>query len=67
MVEGKWTTTYRRKRYDGEFTYTEWITEEELLADIAKSTPPSGKRSVTNVYVDPATGKLVVEYDDGLT
>jgi len=66
MAKGKWTTTYRRKRYDGEFTYTEWITEEELLADIAKSTPPSGKRAVTNVYIDPATGKLIVEYDDGL-
>jgi len=28
------------------------------------SSPPSGMCRVTNLYVDPATGKLVVEYDD---
>lgn len=31
--------------------------------DIA-STPPSGKYKVVNLYVDPVTGKLFVEYDD---
>lgn len=28
------------------------------------SSPPSGKCKVKNFYVDPATGKLVVEYDN---
>jgi len=28
------------------------------------SSPPSGKCRVINLYVDPATGKLVVEWDD---
>ena len=26
--------------------------------------PPTGKCQVTNLYVDPDTGRLVVEYDD---
>jgi len=26
--------------------------------------PPTGKYQVTNLYVDPDTGRLVVEYDD---
>lgn len=29
-----------------------------------ESKAPVGKYKVTNIYVDPATGKLVVEYDD---
>lgn len=29
-----------------------------------KSEPPTGKYQVKNLYVDPATGKLVVEYED---
>ena len=28
------------------------------------SNPPSGKYKVTNIYVDPVTGKLTVQYDD---
>ncbi|KAF0138177.1 MAG: hypothetical protein FD153_1484 [Rhodospirillaceae bacterium] len=28
------------------------------------STPPTGKYKVTNIYVDPTTGKAVVKYDD---
>ena len=28
------------------------------------SEPPPGKCRVTNLYVDPLTGRLVVEYDD---
>ena len=28
------------------------------------SSPPSGKYKVINIYVDPATGKCVVEYED---
>lgn len=28
------------------------------------SVPPPDKYKVINIYVDPATGKLVVEYDD---
>jgi hypothetical protein len=40
---------------DGEL----WPINSEL-----KSKPPSGYYRVTNLYVDPATKKLVVEYDD---
>jgi hypothetical protein len=29
------------------------------------SRPPLGQFRVTNLYVDPATKKLTVEYDDG--
>jgi hypothetical protein len=29
-----------------------------------ESTPPSGKYPVKNLYVDPSTGRLTVEYDD---
>ena len=28
------------------------------------SVPPNGKYKVTNIYVDPDTGRTVVEYDD---
>ncbi len=28
------------------------------------SDPPSGKCRVVNVYIDPATGRVIVEYDD---
>lgn len=28
------------------------------------SVPPSGKNKVVNLYVDPDTGKLVIEYDN---
>ena len=31
---------------------------------IVLSIPPSGKCLVKNIYYDPTTGKLVVEYDD---
>lgn len=38
---------------------------EPLVVDgVIASQPPSGKYKVTNLYVDPVTGKLVVEYDD---
>ena len=33
-------------------------------ANHVPSSPPAGAFSVTNLYVDPATGKLVTEYDD---
>jgi len=29
-----------------------------------ESNPPSGECKVTNLYVNPTSGKLVVEYDD---
>jgi hypothetical protein len=29
-----------------------------------ESAPPSGKCPVKNLYVDPSTGRLTVEYDD---
>ena len=28
------------------------------------TTPPTDKYRVVNLYVDPSTGRLVVEYDD---
>ena len=28
------------------------------------SNPPSGKCKVTNIYVDPVTGKTVIEYEN---
>ncbi len=40
-----------------------WSGTEWLLMSFV-SNPPSGKCKVTNFYVDPATGKLVVEYDN---
>lgn len=38
----------------------EWIEKGGGMA----SSPPSGKCKVTNLYVDPDTGKLTVEYDN---
>ena len=35
-----------------------------LENEVIESEPPSGKCKVTNLYVDPNTEKLVVEYDD---
>ena len=32
-----------------------------------KSIPPPGYYRVTELYVDPITGKLIVEYSDELT
>jgi hypothetical protein len=29
-----------------------------------EATPPVGKCRVTNLYVDPSTGRLTVEWDD---
>lgn len=31
---------------------------------VPKSSPPSGKYKIVNIYVDPETGKIVVEYDN---
>jgi len=31
---------------------------------ILVSAPPKGKCLVTNLYVDPDTGKLILEYED---
>lgn len=30
-----------------------------------ESNPPRGMYRVTNLYIDPSTGKLTIEYDDG--
>lgn len=35
-----------------------------LKNQAVKSDPPSGKYKVFNLYVDPDSGKLVVEFDD---
>jgi len=44
--------------------------DERVVVKISKveggiaSDPPVGYCFVTNLYVDPETGKLIVEYDD---
>ena len=44
------------------------ILQEWFLIDIAvATTPPRNVFRVTNLYVDPNTGKLLVEYDNTLT
>jgi len=35
--------------------------------NVVASAPPPGKCKVTNIYVDPDTGKLVIKYDDAPT
>lgn len=42
---------------------TEEDTWEEKF-DGLTSSPPSGKCKVTNLYVDPVSGKLTIEYDN---
>jgi len=43
---------------------------KEILADVAvmenilKSVPPVGKYLVKNIYVDPKTGKMILEYEN---
>lgn len=34
--------------------------------DLVRSLPPQDEHRATNMYVDPNTGKLVIEYDDTL-
>jgi len=36
----------------------------ENIEGIIPSDPPAGKLQVKNLYVDPDTGKLEVEYED---
>lgn len=43
---------------------TNKIPVAEMPDDVILSQPPSGKCKVTGLYVDPATGKFVVKYDD---
>lgn len=40
------------------------LAEGHLLSHALKADPPSGFFRVTNLYVNPANGRLVVEYDD---
>lgn len=35
-----------------------------IAINAIRSMPPSGHYKVINIYVDSATGKLVVQYDD---
>ena len=41
-------------------------TSASLPAEVTyiPSNPPTGKCKVLNIYVDPDTGKLVIEYED---
>lgn len=46
---------------------TAWICRqegEEKLETCLISKPPSGKCRVTNIYVNPVTGKMEFEYED---
>ena len=45
---------------------TFYVTAEPYILpdDVLQSQPPSGKYVVTNLFFDPSTGKLTVEYDD---
>lgn len=36
------------------------VTDKKVSSD-----PPKGKHKTTNTFVDPATGRLVIEFDDG--
>lgn len=36
------------------------------VIDKVDSKPPVGKWKVSNIFVDPETGRLTVEYDDGV-
>jgi len=40
------------------------IVLEVIIKDQVVTSPPQGKNKVTNLFVDPETGKLEVEYDD---
>lgn len=51
------TDTNKEYRYDG----AGWVL---LDGSRIESVPPTGKCRVTNIFVDPGTGKLVVQYDD---
>lgn len=46
----------------GDGTYSLGVRAEEAVV----SEPPSNKQRVKNLYVDPETGRLTVEYDDSL-
>ena len=35
-----------------------------VYKDTVKTDPPEGKYKVKNLFVDPSTGKLEVEYED---
>jgi hypothetical protein len=37
---------------------------KKMSGNIVFSFPPRGKCKVVNIYVDPSTSKLIVEYDD---
>lgn len=43
------------------------IPQGVAAVDKVASDPPPGKCKVTNIYVDPDTGKLVIKYDDAPT
>jgi len=48
--------------------YHSGITEDRVLEIVLERAtgfdPPDGTYKVTNIFVNPATGKLTVEYDD---
>ena len=43
---------------------SQYILVSTPVTNFVLSSPPSGYCKVKNLYVDPGTGKVVVEYDD---
>ena len=37
---------------------------KDLITTKINSNPPVGKCKITNIYVDPITGKTIIEYED---
>ena len=56
------TTGQVLKKTSGTDYALEW--DDETAASGVVSTPPSGSHQVTNIYYDPATGRLAFTYND---
>lgn len=55
-----------RKELREKVNPTESLLKTVLRNNPIFSVPPQGKLRVINIYVDPNTGKLLVEYQDDL-
>ena len=47
-----------------DFVQNKFELDEGKIMSIVLSNPPKGKFLVKNLYIEPTTGKLIVEYDD---
>jgi len=57
---------YVQRIVNGTISAERVTVDDDEEEDEIRSDPPAGKYKVTNLYVDPATGHLEVEYDDNL-